>query len=143
MNSSEKNMRALERAYLALGPTAIGLRPQHSGTSVSITVDNIGRTAAFIEKVYGEFSPTLPRGDIPRYEQGEWKLCSFGVKAGTTVPKLPVEFMNNLTDPHFFWGFVEFQDIFREKHIVRFCTRIWRADGKFDSAGTPAWNDWD
>jgi hypothetical protein len=145
--SADDNMRVLERAYLGVGPTQIkivepeGETPRH--VHVGTTIDNVGKTAAFITKIYGEFSFTPPNGDVPVYEHGAGTRVDFVIAGNTNCPLTPVNFNTRFVEPQFFWGYIEFMDIFRRPHIARSCTVIYPATATFDLAGSPAWNGWD
>jgi hypothetical protein len=147
----------LERAYLAVGPTNIrrmivtqlGLEDAPSAaweTNVSIHVHNTGRTGATIVKLYGEFSQTSPEGDIPIYENGDWTETDLSVGADKETD-LPLRFKSDWTEPQFFWGFVEYKDIFKITHVSRFCTFIHPSmdiqPGKYEMAGSPGWRECD
>jgi hypothetical protein len=144
--SGDENMRVLERAYLGLGPTQIKIveadetNPRH--VHVGITVHNVGRTAAFLTKCYGEFSRVPPIGE-PRYDNGASTGMDLVIGGVTNVPIIPVNFNNRFVGSQFFWGYIEFTDIFRRNHIARFCTEIHPDIGKFEVAGSLAWNGWD
>ena len=148
---TENNLRVLERAYVFGGPTNIRLEQNRTKTFLQITVDNPGRTPAILRYFYGEFSEQAPLGDTPKYDRIKSTPCELvlnsSVGINPTDPNnmivLPAEFRSDVTDPHFFWGYIEYADIFKTVHTSRFCTMIYPANGKFQLVGPPAWNDWD
>lgn len=145
----------LERAYLAVGPCSMQrtTKPlQGRGytvptdpkeVTVLLTVTNAGRTFATIEKIYGEFSRTAPIGDAPIYEHGDSHDTDLALQAGQTEILNPFEFKSGFPDPQFFWGYIEYQDIFRNKRTARFCNMIYPEDypskGKMRQTGSAGW----
>jgi hypothetical protein len=55
---------------------------------------------------------------------------------------LPVTFKIDFAEPIHFWGYVEYLDILKKAHTSRFCTLIYPAQGKWEIAGSRAWNNW-
>ncbi len=147
----------LERAYLSVGPTQINTDfiprqnvafynpndPQR--VTVKLSVHNTGRTGAAIKKVYGEFSRKAPIGDTPIYINGASKITDVSISADKEAVLEPFIFTDNFTGPQFFWGYVEYLDIFNRPHTARFCTSIVPAErmkpgtGQFDIAGSDGW----
>lgn len=141
----------LERAYLAVGPTQItkdyvAHEPgeAESETAVKIVVHNVGRTGAIITKVYAEFSQRPPEGDVPIYSWGSGMETDLSLGADKQSA-LPIDFRNSFTDPQYFWGYIEYKDIFKTTRISRFCTFINPAQapafGKYDIAGSAGWRE--
>lgn len=140
----------LERAYIAVGPTQIFRRPTTvmgapSGrreTAVKLLIHNTGRTSATIVTVYGEFSRNAPAGDVPIYENGSSIETDLSIAIGAESI-LPLDFADPYLEPQYFWGYIEYIDIFREKRTSRFCCIIFPEDlpasGRFTIAGSFAW----
>lgn len=143
-----EHIPTVARAYFFGGLTDITIDAGRTKTTLKITVDNPGRTPGVLRSVYGQFSLSPPKGDIPTYEHGARYEMPLVINSSNglnpTEPAnrivLPVIFNSDFTDPHYFWGYFEYVDIFNKLHMSRFCTIIFPAVGKFDVAGSPAWN---
>lgn len=149
----------LERAYLAVGPSFMQTRykvPATRGFSVPtdpkeitvfLSVTNTGRTSATIRKIYGEFSRTPPRGDRATYINGSGIETDLALLAGASEVLKPFEFKDDFSGPQFFWGYVEYKDIFKIVRVARFCSYIVPDDypgvGKMQLAGSEGWRECD
>jgi hypothetical protein len=141
---------AVERAYLFIAPTNISLDETRTETTVHLRVDNPGRTPGILTMVYGQFSKKPPTGDTPVYEGGGSKEFELVINSSNGMSPhdpasniiLPVTFKIDFAEPIHFWGYVEYLDILKKPHTSRFCTLIYPAQGKWEIAGTRAWNDW-
>lgn len=151
----------LERAYIAVGVTQINTefvphpgKPVYSAgdpvrTTLQLYVHNTGRSAGLIKKLYGEFSRTPPEGDIPIYKDGASKITDFSVGANAEAPLQPYPFVDDFTGKQFFWGYLDYLDIFNRVHTSRFCACIEPGDrrrpgtGKYDIAGSDVWRECD
>jgi hypothetical protein len=141
----------LERAYLSVGPSDI--ETQFSPVApleivVKLHVQNFGRTGAVITKIYGEFSRQPPTGNIPVYKHGDSHKTDISVPAGQGDVLSPFEFKVKFVNQIFFWGYVEYNDIFKIKRITRFCAEIVPstlkgAAGKYGLAGDDGWRQCD
>lgn len=150
----------LERAYLACGPSQIttqfarqpGKDAYQSGDSleviIKIHVQNTGRTSAVLRKIYAEFSKEPPPGDVPVYKHGQEVLTDVAIPAGAESVLTPYEFKIGFVHPHYFWGYVEYRDIFKIIRRARFCAVIVPGmrdgeKGKYNLAGSDAWREYD
>ena len=149
----------LERAYLSVNPTQLETRFVHQANQMiyqqgdpeeivlRLFVHNTGRTSAFMTKVYGEFSHNPPVGDEPVYRRGWSTTTDISVAASERDTLAPMEFVNSYTGQQFFWGYVEYLDIFRNLHTSRFCAAIYpdvRGKlGMFQLAGSDGWRAFD
>lgn len=158
----------LERAYLAIGPTQImtgfisGRQKNPSfyaeGDPLEVTaklfIHNTGRTAATIKRIYGEFSNILPIGDRPVYENVDPVLTDLSIPADAKDVLSPFSFKSEYLGEQFFWGYIEYLDIFKNKRTSRFCAAIFPARksqspsgesiyGKYQLAGSDAWRECD
>jgi hypothetical protein len=143
----------LERAYLAAGPTQIKIdfvkQPQKQvyvpsapvELRVKLIVHNTGRTAATIKKIYEEFSDLLPQS--PTYDSVQPILTDLSIAAGKESVLDPFEFQSDFVGPQFFWGYIEYVDIFKNKRVSRFCTHLEPDQGKYQIAGEDPWRDCD
>ena len=149
----------LERAYLAVGPTEIRTDyiPQQQKqfyvpsdpmeVTVRLYVHNTGRTSATLKKIYGEFSNMLPLGNTPTYENVEPIITDLSVAAGTRDVLAPFDFKSEYVAQQFFWGYIEYKDIFKNTRTSRFCSSIVPAEanktGKYQIAGSEGWRECD
>jgi hypothetical protein len=141
---------AAERAYLFVTPTNILLDDTRTETTVHLRVDNAGRTPGILTMVYGQFSKKPPKGDTPVYEGGGSKEFELVINSSNGMNPhdpasaviLPVTFKIDYAEPIHFWGYVEYLDILKRQHTSRFCTLIYPVQGKWEIAGSRAWNDW-
>jgi hypothetical protein len=150
----------LERAYLSVGLTEINTefvphrlayyeQTDPKRTTLKFYVHNTGRTGALIKVLYGEFSRTPPQGGTPVYKNGTRKETDFSIAGGAESAITPYVFVDDYTDKQFFWGYIEYVDIFKRRHIARVCASILPAQmarpgtGKFDIAGSEGWRECD
>jgi len=154
IRNSEKTVQNMERAFLSVGPTQITTLYRSGPTTpfirMTLLVHNTGRTGATVTKIYGEFSRTRPAGDKPIYQHGKAEITDFSVAAGVEIDLAPFFFENDFVGQQFFWGYVEYLDIFKIKHTSRICAAIFPAStagtspGKFQLIeGTDAWRESD
>jgi hypothetical protein len=140
----------LERAYIFAAPANIKVDQARTKTTLQIAVDNPGRTPGILTAIYGQYSPQAPLGEEPVYEGGhseplDWVInSSVGLNALDSENKLvlPYTFGIDFADPIFFWGYLDYLDVFRKPHSTRFCFLIYPGDGKWQGAGSRVWNDW-
>jgi hypothetical protein len=141
-----EHIPAVERAYLFAAPAFIGANQDKTETTVEITVDNPGRTPGILTSIYGQFSNKPPKGDAPHYNGGGSHPFELTVNSTNGDPRarvvLPVVFKTDFAEQQFFWGYIEYLDIFKKKHISRFCTLIFPAESRWQVTGGRAWNDW-
>ena len=144
----------LERAYLAVGPTQIttqfiptpGVIAYKASdpleVSVTLFVHNTGRTGGTIKAVYGEFSTNPPFGTLPVYLEGQHFLTDLSI-AANKESVLPFEFKTNFIGQQFFWGYIEYDDIFKNRRTSRFCVAIVPGQrtvpGGYQIAGDEGW----
>jgi hypothetical protein len=155
----------LERAYLAVGPTEIVVDFIRSDiakarghfvvsdpkeVTVHLLVQNTGRTGATIKKIYGILTEQAPIGDVPLYPPlaDQPVITDLAIPAGTGTKLDPFEFKSDYVGNQFFWGYIEYRDIFKNKRTSRFCAHLEvaaRGDsrGKFQIAGSEGWRECD
>jgi hypothetical protein len=140
----------VERAYLFVGPSQADEmwkqdetgQAHHRITSVGLIFENQGKTPALIRRVYGQFSEAMPTEDIPHYEGGVIVMFDNAIPGGSKQTRERM-FESGILGPQYFFGFVEYDDIFREKlKISRFCVHLLPQEQRFDLAGPRSWNDW-
>ena len=146
----------LERAYISVGPTQLitNFIPKQQAAfyhpsdpqriTLKLHLHNTGRTAVFLKKVYGQFSRTAPQGDVPIYSRGASKILDVSLAAGADAVLDPIVFSDYFTGPQYFWGYVEYDDIFKQRHTSRVCVQLFPAEvnrghGKYDIAGSDGW----
>jgi hypothetical protein len=139
----------LERAYLAVGPTEIKIDFQAKAeVDVTLLIHNTGRTSATIKTVYGEFSLKPPLGDVPIYKNGEPVLTDLAIAANEEAVLSPFKFRSKLVRSQFFWGYIEYIDIFKHKRRSRFCAYLdidpaKAGRQKYQLAGSEPWRECD
>jgi hypothetical protein len=149
----------LERAYLAIYPSQIttDFIPKNTDryinsdplqVSVVFRMHNTGRTGANVRKIYGVFGQILPSNDLPIYSNGgETAVTDFVIAAEREDILTPLSFITRLVGEQFFWGYVEYRDIFKNVRTTRFCTKIIPAErgrpGRFEIVGKDAWRESD
>lgn len=152
----------LERAYLAVGPTqiivdfvksdAIRVRGFHMPTdpqelTAKLYIQNTGRTGATIKKIYGILTDSEPLGDTPFYPPlpQQPTITDLSVPAGSASVLDPFEFKSDHIGQQFFWGYIEYTDIFKNLRTSRFCAHLSPAErgkaGKYQIAGSDAWRE--
>ena len=132
IRSAERTVRNLERAFLSVGPAKITKLYRGADDNgytapfirLTLHVFNTGRTAAVIKNIYGEFSQAPPSGDKPVYTNGSNQITDLSIAANQSSDLTPIAFEDDFVGEQFFWGFIEYRDIFRIKHIPRFCAWI-------------------
>jgi hypothetical protein len=154
IRSNELTVQSLERAFLAVGPTQVRhfyKPPDECGVTkhvirLTLHVHNTGRTGATIKKVYGEFS-RVPPGDKVAYKNGSEVITDLSVAAGEKNELTPIAFEDEFIGDQFFWGYLEYFDIFKINHTSRFCAAIVPApapnNGKYQLAGSESWRECD
>ena len=152
----------LERARLAVGPTEIKIEFVPQGPqkqvylpsdpqqlSIKLVVHNTGRTGATIKKLFAQFSNLLPPNETPIYDDGLIKpiLTDLSISAGNQAVLDPFNFVSDFLGKQFFWGYIEYHDIFKNKRTSRFCTYLEPAQppssGKYHIAGGESWRECD
>jgi hypothetical protein len=141
-----EHIPAVERAYLFATPAYIGANQDRTETMIEITVDNPGRTPGILTSIYGQFSQKPPKGDVPHYNGGGSYPFELAVNSSNGDPRarvvLPVVFKTDFAEQQFFWGYIEYLDIFKRSHTSRFCCAIFPAESRWQIAGGRGWNDW-
>jgi hypothetical protein len=141
-----EHIPTVERAYLFAAPAFIGANQERTETTIEISVDNPGRTPGILTSIYGQFSQKPPKGDAPQYNGGGSYPFELTVNCSNGDPRakavLPVVFKTDFAEQQFFWGYIEYLDIFKKPHTSRFCTVIFPAESRWQIAGGRAWNDW-
>jgi hypothetical protein len=155
IRSNEQTVRILERALVFTGPTNIGGKESSGLTrygshiwktgAVRILAVNQGRTPALVTFAHGEFSDAEPTGASPSYDMGKGDyLCDFAL-AANSLPNsgaLPAEWIFDWRD-QFFFGFVEYRDVFGKMHTSRFCAKLIPEKQQYDIAGSAAYRAFD
>jgi hypothetical protein len=145
VTQNREHLLILERGYVFAGPKGIEKEKERPGTvTIGVYAQSVGRTPGFVKEVYARSSPSEPTGepsypnDVPVY------ATDLIVSTGDGGVKMPVEFVEPLSDPLFFYGYIRYVDIFHEPiRESRFCMRVHPDIGKWEFAGSGAWNGWD
>jgi hypothetical protein len=145
--TAAEHIPRVERAYIFIGPGEIGVRRKDEGRLVETTfafiqLNQYGPTPGFVEKVSWGFTTKLPQE--PDYSNAQtWDVGV--VMKGKKTFNLPAPGESEILDPHYLYAKVDYNDIFRAKHISRFCIRIHPRIGKWETIDglSESWNDWD
>jgi hypothetical protein len=153
----------LERAYLDAFPNSVmtdfvleppppsgffqaGVDPME--VTVTLALKNSGKTRAVMTRAFGEFSQR-DIGPSPAYNvlQGTNYVIDLSVSAGESHD-FPYSFKSRHIGDQFFFGFVEYNDIFGRRHTSRFCMKLFpaqkpRESGKMQLAGADSWRAFD
>jgi hypothetical protein len=152
----------LERAFLDVGdfsiiatfvsqpPPAKGFF-QHGVDPLEVvakfSLKNTGRTRASITHAHGEFSQVNNLGAEPAYSAlvGTTYRTDFTLSAGSAA-EFPHPFKTHTVTEQFFFGYIEYEDIFRRPHTTRFCLRVYPAGEnekpwKWQLAGSEKWRE--
>jgi hypothetical protein len=134
----------VERAYVFVTPVP---SIENDRTIIHLKIENFGQTPAIITEGYGASSPDDRVGppvypswpENPRFLDAVISKDQPGIE-----PRLfPNYWWSPIITPHYFFGYLKYIDIFRKKHTIRFCVKLFPAEGTIDVAGSPAWNEWD
>jgi hypothetical protein len=108
-------------------------------------VQNFGPTPGFLETLYGEFSRTKPPGKKPRYDPSKGTTFAVDDIIGKFDVPTPLDqrFETPGVEPVYFFGYVEYRDIFKRRHTSRFCALLKPVEGTSALAGERAWSSWD
>jgi len=110
---------------------------------VTVTCANPGRTLGILLVVSGQFSPTVP-GGIPQYDFSAKRFVDVYFPANSKAEKLADEFKSPFGQAdQYFYGYIEYIDIFKERHMSKFCYKIYPELRKCELIGAAAWSDWD
>jgi hypothetical protein len=143
MRSGQRETRAMERPYIFATPRIDVEASAGGNIKIKIMLQNYGRTPGDITGIYGEISLTEPIGMKSIYENGSLRpnCGSVGPTLGKPV-RAPVTFESPYPKPQYFFGYMTYEDIFREKHTSRYCVQVFLGSIGIEAAGTDAWNDW-
>lgn len=137
--ASASQIPIVERAYIFATP-----HPAVDGkrTIITLMIENYGQTPGIVTEGYGTTSLTEPVGQ-PLYPPRPLNPRSLEAVLGKDAKEpFPTKWESPVTDPHFFFGYIRYTDIFHKPHTTRFCAKIFPATGKVDMAGPPVWNSW-
>jgi hypothetical protein len=145
-NTAAEHIPRAERAYMFFGPGNIAIGGNFKDgkfTVVRMNVTHFGQTPGFFKRIGYKFSLDEPSGDKPTYSDCYiWKGAEVVLKQENPFD-IPVPAQSNCLESHYFFGFMEYSDIFGEGHTSRVCIKIHPTIGKWEIAGSPAWNSWD
>ncbi|MDE2472731.1 MAG: hypothetical protein KGL35_29410 [Bradyrhizobium sp.] len=136
---SVDHIPTVERAYIFVTPIpAI----EDGKTVTGLMVENFGQTPGIITEVYGASSESEPTGQ-PLYppRNANPRLLDAVLGKGSKNQSLN-RWWSAIIEPHFFFGYIRYTDIFRKSHTTKFCVKIFPADGRIDRAGPDVWNSW-
>ena len=141
--SGERNAKDLERAYI-FGTPQIDTKQTIGGSIfVEIIMQNYGRTVGTVKIIYGEVSPTVEPFGRPIYKNGSARTANGALGPTLGIPvRAPVTFECPVTDDFYFFGYIEYDDLFRRPHTSRFCAKIFLDNREIEAAGPEAFHDW-
>jgi hypothetical protein len=136
---SANHIPTIERAYVFATPQP---NIEKGMTITTLFLQNFGQTPAIVTEGYGANSESEPVGQ-PLYppQPSNPRFLEAVIGKGAREP-FPTRWWSPITEPHFFYGYVRYTDIFRKSHVTRFCVRIFPADGRVELAGPSVWNSW-
>jgi hypothetical protein len=143
IRSGERNTKDMERAYIFGTPQIDTEKSVGGNTFVEIMLHNYGHTPGTVKIIYGEvFLATEPFGD-PIYKNGSPRAAN-GMLAPTLGNPLraPVTFECPVKADFYFFGYVDYDDLFRRPHTSRFCAKIFLDNRGIEAAGPEAFHDW-
>jgi hypothetical protein len=111
----------VERAYVSGGATGVVDLPQH----FAVTVDNYGKTPAFIGTIWAKIVPENELPDTPVYDPPEFGW--FGgqmLKPDTSGQFSGVTRLWDVIEGRVIYGRIWYRDIFKQYHSVGFILRI-------------------
>ena len=150
-NAATKSVNLLadvERAYLWFGLNDLmdagenlGVAPGGRQVNFTITVGNGGRTAGMLKRLWFGIELVEPSGMQPVYERGNLDLTmDLVISAGAKIDIITRRII--VRHAIFVVGFLEYEDVFRNRRLSRFCGKIVANPIEFGAAGPPAWNEW-
>jgi hypothetical protein len=111
----------VERAYVSGGATGVVDSPQH----FAVTVDNYGKTPAFIGTIWANIVPENELPDTPVYDPPEFGW--FGgqmLKPDTSGHFVGVTRVWDVIEGRVIYGRIWYRDIFKQCHSAGFILRI-------------------
>jgi hypothetical protein len=144
IRSNELNAKDTERAYIFGTPQIDTKQTQNIGNIfIEVMLQNYGRTVGTIKIIYGEVSLNVQPFGKPVYKNGSARTANgaLGPTAGIPV-RAPVTFECPVTSDFYFFGYIDYDDIFRRPHTSRFCARIFLDGRGIEAVGSHAFHDW-
>jgi hypothetical protein len=137
LSGGEKILRDVERAHVfaRISVTASGYAP-----TVRIRADNSGRGPATLRAIVGKFSAKEPW----------WYMNLKGADRHDKLDELiapnepahnEIGFPSVISGPQYFFGYIEYQDMFHRLHRSMYCIRIEPGSPLFTMAGSRRLND--
>ena len=110
----------VERAYVSGGATGVVDSPQH----FAVTVDNYGKTPAFIGTIWANILPENELPNTPVYDPPEFgRFGGQMLKPGTSGHPAVVRLWDGIGD-RVIYGRIWYRDIFKQCHSAGFILRI-------------------
>jgi hypothetical protein len=144
IRSNERLSRNLERAFIFGTPHIDSAKTVPGGNIfIEIVMHNTGRTAGTVKVIYGEVSPNVEPFGEPVYAHGSTREAN-GMLPPTlgNAIRAPVTFECPVTADFYFFGYIDYDDLFRRPHTSRFCAKIFIDGSGIEAAGNDAFNDW-
>ena len=110
----------VERAYVSGGATGIEGSPEH----FAITVDNYGKTPAFIGTIWANIVPEDELPDTPVYDQPEFGWFGGQMLKPQTSGHPTVVRLWDVVEGRVIYGRIWYRDIFKQCHSAGFILRI-------------------
>jgi hypothetical protein len=142
IRSNERTALDSARPYI-FGTPRIDMTKQGTNTFVEIMLQNYGRTPGTVKIIYGEVSPTVEPYGEPIYKNGSARSAN-GMLAPTLGQPIraPVTFECPVTTDFYFFGYIDYEDLFGQAHTSRFCAKVFLGQIDIEAAGTEAFHDW-
>jgi hypothetical protein len=146
--TAAQHIPTVERAYLFVEPNTIGIRRKDAASPIEtafvcLALSHVGNTPVFLVEVFCQFTAKKPRGRRPTYCGGVMCRPPYVLKQNETF-EISEVMDSEILEPHYMCAYIEYLDIFRNKHTSRICFLIKPRLGIFEDAEVPpSWNGWD
>jgi hypothetical protein len=109
--------------------------------SFRVRIYNYGKTPGIVKEVWWDAVSKEPTSPETEYVGGHPHKLDVVIASGDDafVHRLHLSAKAN----EFLIGYIAYEDIFKQRHRCRFCLGIHTGPLRFETAGPPAWNDYD
>jgi flagellar basal body-associated protein FliL len=129
----------VERAWLFGGPNPEGFVSNGDVLEFKVRIYNYGKTPGIVREIWWDAVANEPLSPEVKYVDGNLHKLDIAFAGGDGGPIHQLTLSAKPSD--FFIGYIAYDDIFKKSHMSRFCLRV--GPPRFETAGHPAWNDYD